>query len=293
MSKRYRIIAIGEVLWDVFPDGPRFGGAPANFACHAASLGADAAMVSCVGDDDLGAQAIDFLRKRGVDTSAVARSGELSTGTVQVILDAKNSPSYVIDAPVAWDAIEWSDHLGHLAAGADAVCFGTLAQRNEASKESIGRFVRSTAQGALRVFDVNLRQSFYSSDTIRASLEMANFLKLNDEELPVVAEACGIEGSVEQRLRRLFERFDLRLVAMTRGAKGAVIVSPEGVSDCPGIAAQVRDTVGAGDAYAATLVMDVLRGKELDRANRHACRIAAYVCSQSGATPALPAELRT
>jgi fructokinase len=291
MSKRHRIIGIGEVLWDVFPDGPRFGGAPANFACHAAALGAEVAMVSCVGDDPLGEQAIEALRERGVDTSYVSRTGGLPTGTVQVVLDERRSPTYVIAAPVAWDAIEWSSGLEGLAARADAVCFGTLAQRSERSRETIQRFVQATPREALRVLDVNLRQSFHSPELIRTSLAAANVLKLNEDELPVVAEACGIEGSTDERLQGLCNRFTLRLVAMTRGANGALVASRDGTSDCPGFAANVRDTVGAGDSYTAALVVGVLRGESLDHVNRHACRVAAYVCSQSGATPPLPAEL--
>lgn len=291
MSKRHRIIGIGEVLWDVFPDGPRFGGAPANFACHAAALGADVAMVSRVGEDDLGERAVESLQRRGVDTSAVARSSNLPTGTVVVTLDEQNSPSYEIAAPAAWDAIEWSDRLQRLAPAADAVCFGTLAQRSETSRQTICRFLRATADEALRVFDVNLRQSFYSAEIILASLELANVVKLNDEELPVVAAACGIEGSQDRRLAALCERFELRLAAMTRGASGALVVSPQETSDCPGFPTSVRDTVGAGDSYTAAIVVGMLRDGDLARVNEHACRLAAYVCSQSGATPDLPAEL--
>jgi fructokinase len=285
MSKRHRIIGIGEVLWDVFPDGPRFGGAPANFACHAASLGAEVSMISCVGSDDLGKRAIEFLQQRGVDTLNVAKSGELPTGTVQVTLDAKDSPSYTIAAPAAWDAITWSDRLEQLAAAADAVCFGTLAQRSKVSRESIQHFLRATPQDALRVFDVNLRQTFYSPETIRQSLDLANVLKLNDEELPIVSEACGIAGSRDDKLGALCEKHALRLVAMTRGAKGARVVSPTSVSECPGFPTNVRDTVGAGDSYTAALVVGMLRGEGLDEVNEHACRVAAYVCSQSGANP--------
>jgi fructokinase len=291
MSTRHRIIGIGEVLWDVFPDGPRFGGAPANFACHAASLGADVSMVSRVGDDDLGAKAVDFLRQRGVDASAVARSSDLPTGTVQVTLDAKKSPSYTIAAPVAWDAIEWSYRLEQLAEAADAVCFGTLAQRSEVSRISIQRFLRATPKAALRVFDVNLRQTFHSPQTIRKSLELANALKLNDQELPIVAEACGIFSSPDAQLRALCEKHALRLVAMTRGAKGAKVISPMAESDCPGFPTNVLDTVGAGDSYTAALVVGVLRDNGLEEVNEHACRVASFVCSQNGANPPLPPGL--
>jgi fructokinase len=279
---------VGEVLWDVFPDGPRFGGAPANFACHAAALGADAALVSRVGDDDLGERAMEFLRQRGIDTAAVTRTNRLPTGTVEVSFDANGSPSYEIAMPVAWDAIEWSGSLERLAAAADAACFGTLAQRSDVSRETIGRFLRSMPAAAWRVFDVNLRQAFYSPQIIRASLELANVLKLNDQELPIVAEACGVAGSTDERLHRILERRHLRLVAMTRGAQGAVVVSSAGKCEHDGFPADVRDTVGAGDAYTAALVMGVLRGDQLDAANEQACRVASYVCSQSGAVPPLP-----
>lgn len=289
----HRILGLGEVLWDVFPDGPRFGGAPANFACHAAAFGEDVAMVSCVGHDELGEDALEFLKERGVDTAGVGRSGNLPTGTVQVHLDENNAPSYEIAAPVAWDAIEWSDQVRRLAETADALCFGTLAQRGDISRRTIHEFLQSTPEKSLRVFDVNLRQSFYSDKVIRESLALANVLKLNNDELPVVAEACGIAGTQEERLKGLCDQYGLHLVAMTRGAAGAVVFHSSGISESPGFRTEVRDSVGAGDSYAATLAVGLLRGHDVSAVNEHACRVAAYVCSQSGATPPLPAELRT
>jgi fructokinase len=293
MDGKHRVIGLGEVLWDVFPDGPRFGGAPANFACHAAQCGADVFVVSRVGEDELGEEAISFLSRQGVHTSAITRARDLPTGAVQVELDEAGSPRYEIAAPVAWDAIEWSAGVADLAATANAVCFGTLAQRSNPSRGTILDFLRATPDEALRVFDVNLRQSFYSAETIRASLRLCNVLKLNDVELPIVAEACGASGwSPEVQMRVLCERYALRLAAMTRGPEGAVIVAPAQVSQCAGFRTQVRDSVGAGDAYTAVLTIGLLAGWELDAINEHACRVAAYACSQPGATPRLPDELR-
>jgi fructokinase len=293
MAGTHRIVGLGEVLWDIFPEGPRFGGAPANFACHAAALGGEVSMVSRVGADELGEAAVEFLTERGVDTSAVARSRDLPTGEVHVHLDDQHSPSYEIASPVAWDAIEWSSQLGELAATADAVCFGTLAQRNAAARRTILQFLRATPASALRVFDVNLRQSFYSEEIVHTSLGLANVLKLNEDELRTIAVMCNIDESSQVRqLLALCEEFRLRLAALTRGSQGSLIVSTQIIADCPGFPALVRDTVGAGDAFTAALTVGILAGRDVDDVNRQACRLAAYVCAQPGAVPSLPEELR-
>ncbi|MHB8898915.1 MAG: carbohydrate kinase family protein [Thermoguttaceae bacterium] len=290
MASRYHVVGLGEMLWDVFPAGAVFGGAPANVACHAAALGADAAMVSCVGTDELGDRAIAALADRGVDTSPVARSDRYPTGTVQVRIDAAGQPSYEITSPVAWDYIPWRRELEQLAAGADAVCFGSLAQRNPASRQTIRRFLAATRPDCLRVFDVNLRQEFYSDDILRESLELANVLKLNDEEAPRVAHACFGEP-MDDPVDRLADRYDLRLVALTLGWQGAVLVSHGQRHRQPAPPTEIADTVGAGDSFTAAMVQGMLAGWPLSRIGAHAAAIAAYVCSQPGATPVLPPEL--
>ena len=286
------IIGLGEILWDVFPDGARFGGAPANLACHVAALGHRAQMVGSVGRDDLGRRALAELSSRGVGIDSVHCDKDRATGVVTVSLDDNGVASYEFASDTAWDALPWSDDLARLAARTPAVCFGTLAQRSEQSRETIRRFVLATPSTSLRVFDVNLRPPFVSDGVIRESLDWANVLKLNDEELPVLAALCDLSGSEVQIIEALADRFSLRAVALTRGPDGAVLLCDGRLSDQPGIETQVVDTVGAGDAYTAVLTIGLVEGRDLDELNRHACRVAAFVCSQSGATPELR-DLRT
>lgn len=278
------------MLWDVFPTGPVFGGAPANVACHAAALGADAAMVSCVGTDDLGDQAVAAMAERGVDTPAVARSAQYSTGTVQVHLSAGGQPSYEITRHVAWDYIPWSPQVEELAAQADAVCFGSLAQRSETTRETIRRFLNATRPDCLRVFDVNLRQNFYNEEILRESLKLANILKLNNEEAPVMAKACFGEP-MDDFIDRLAEEFDLRLVALTLGSQGAILAAGGERHEEPAPKTDVVDTVGAGDSFTAAMILGTLSGWSLSKTAAHATAVAAYVCSQPGATPILPESL--
>lgn len=290
----YHIVGIGEILWDVFPDERRFGGAPANFACSAAELAQKAVnvfMVSAVGDDDLGRQAIESLALRGVHTSAV-QVNHYPTGRVDVELDDAGVASYRFADASAWDYLAWNDELQQLTARCDAVCFGTLGQRGEMSQQTIHTFVRSVPASALRILDVNLRKPFYSDELIVKSLKLANVLKLNDEELPLVARLSGCSGDLVDVMRQLARRYELRLVALTRGAAGAVIVSGHEVSDLPGIPVDVVDTVGAGDAFTASMTLDLLAGRRLEDVNKNAIATASHVCSQPGATMPFPDHLR-
>jgi fructokinase len=292
MCERFLIVGLGEVLWDVFPDEARFGGAPANFASHAAMLGAEAYMVSQVGDDELGRKAIPALGGHGVNADFVTVSREQPTGTVEVNLDFSGQPRYTIARDVAWDFIGWSDRLESLAARADAVCFGTLAQRSETSRATIRRFVQATPRDCLRIFDVNLRQNFYSDEILLESLAIANAVKLNDEELRAVAAICSLGGTEREQLTQLHERYDLELVAVTKGAQGAVLFDGKSFAECVAERVTVKDTVGAGDAFAAAMALGWLRRADLQHICQQACRVAAYVCSQAGAVPPLPEELR-
>ncbi|HEY2251612.1 MAG TPA: carbohydrate kinase [Planctomycetaceae bacterium] len=289
---RFTIVGLGELLWDLFPDGPRFGGAPANFACHAAALGADAFLVSSVGRDELGRKGLAELTAHGVQSDCVTVCDAAPTGTVDVTLDAAGKARFTFAADVAWDHLQWSDALEHLAGRCAAVCFGTLAQRSDVSRQTIRRFVQATPPPALRIFDINLRPPFYDESTIRESLALANVLKLNDEELPMVASLCGVAGTDAEIMARLAMKFDLAAVALTRGGHGALIWRQGELSDAPGQAVVVRDTVGAGDAFTADLSIGLLRHDDLDDINRRACEVAAYVCSCAGATPPLPDEIR-
>jgi fructokinase len=291
MGDRFLIVGLGEVLWDVFPDGARFGGAPANFASHAAMLGAESYIVSQVGDDELGRRAITALASHGVNTDFVALSQEHSTGSVQVKLDARGQPRYTIARDVAWDFIGWSSAMESLAARANAVCFGTLAQRSNISRNTIRHFVDATPPNCLRIFDVNLRQKFYNDQIVQESLDIANAVKLNNEELQTVAQMCGLQGDVREQLIQLLERYNLRLVALTKGAEGAVLFDGKSFAECAAENVAVTDTVGAGDAFSAAMALGWLRRASMASTCQHACRIAAYVCSQAGAVPELPPEL--
>lgn len=286
--KRPVVAGIGEVLWDVYPDGAHFGGAPANFASHAAILGAESWMVSAVGSDSLGDKALPVLSDLGVQCNTVARDPNHPTGQVLVTLDERGVPNYEIASDCAWDHLAWSGDLAALAERCDAVCFGSLAQRSPDSRATIRRFAETVPRVALRIFDVNLRQSFYDRDTIDMSLGLASAVKLNDEELPVVARLLGIGGREPREvMRNLMDAYDLQLGALTRGAAGALLLDGRNEDDSPAPATVVVNTVGAGDAFTASMVVDFLRGLPLAEINRRANAVASQVCSQPGATPAL------
>ena len=281
------------MLWDVFPDDEHFGGAPANVAVHAAALGAEAWMVSAVGRDVRGEVALARLAAAGVESSAVARLAEYPTGVVEVSVDASGLPSYEIAEDSAWDYVRWTALVERAAHRADAICFGTLAQRSPMSRATIRRAVATTRQDAWRLFDVNLRQDYYDADVLVASLDLANAVKLNEEELPTVARVCGLEiAAPVDQLRALCERSGLRLAALTRGAFGSLLVTADGVWESLAPRTEIVDTVGAGDAFAATMLVGILAGRPLGEVNERSNAVAAYVCSQPGATPPIPDELR-
>ena len=289
--KRPTILSCGEVLWDLFPDAPRFGGAPANFACHAALLGAKVSLVSAVGDDARGREAIAILQSFGLDTSLIRLLADAPTGAVGVTVDAAGKPSYEIRGGAAWDQIPWTPELEARVAAVDVVYFGTLGQRGEISRSTIQRVLSvAKARGISRVLDVNLRRPFCDARLIREWIGQATVLKLSDDELAEVAAACGFprEANPIISLRTLLTRHQLDLVAMTRGAAGALLVSATEIIDQPGIPTVVCDTVGAGDAFTAALVVGLLRRDPLPTIARTACEIAAAVCAQPGAVPARP-----
>ncbi len=289
---RFKVIGIGELLWDLLPTGRQLGGAPANFAFHAKMLGAQAQLVTRVGRDDLGQAILRRFIEMGIGVDAIQLDDHAPTGTASVLLNNGGIPHFVIQENVAWDQLVITEKERAVVQDADAVCFGTLAQRNETSRAAIRSLVASTRPDALRVFDVNLRQNFFSSETIQVSLDLANILKINDEELPVLAKLFGLPGGPKEQIAELASRFDLKLVALTCGARGSLLFSHGNYSEVQGLPARVVDTVGAGDAFAATLMLGILVGWNLDRINQCANEIAAYVVSQPGATPQLPAHMR-
>jgi fructokinase len=283
---RFNVVGVGELLWDVFPDGAKLGGAPTNFAHHVASLGDAGTIVSRLGDDERGAEARRLIERLGLSGANIQTDEEHRTGTVMVNVDEAGVPDFVITEDVAWDYIAWSDDLARLAASADCVCFGSLAQRGDASRATIERFVDATKPGAVRIFDVNLRQDFFTTEILERSLRRATVVKLNDEELPRVAAAlsCG-EGPEEDRARSLAKAFELDLVCVTRGAKGCLLVSRDRVASHPGFPCDVADTVGSGDAFTAAMAHHVLRASPLERTCEAANRMGSWVASQSGGTP--------
>jgi fructokinase len=289
--RRFVIVGLGEILWDMLPDGKQLGGAPTNFAYHARALGAQSAVVSCVGDDPLGREILDRLQALAPEHRYVAVDKSHPTGTVTVELDEDGQPDYTIHEDVAWDFIPSDSGLSDLATRADAVCFGSLAQRSPVSRAAIQEFLAATGPDCIRVFDINLRQSYFSGEVVKAMLGSATVLKLNDEELPVLADLLGLTGPQDDTLLKLTQKYQLRMVAVTRGINGSRLYAQGQTCDHPGFAADVADTVGAGDAFAAAITLGLLHDRGLEQISEFANRLASFVCSQSGATPKLPESL--
>jgi len=291
-------VGLGEVLWDLLPERTCLGGAPANFAYITTLLGDEGIVASRVGEDARGLEALRRMQELELDIENVQTDRERATGTVKVELDAKGMARFEIARPVAWDFLEWSAEWERLAGQADAVCFGSLAQRSVASRETIRDFVRAARPTAVKVFDVNLRQSFYSQEILADSMRLADIVKLNDEELPKVMSLSGFSGDGVDSLSRgdelaaarwLIGAYDLKLVCITRGGRGSLLVrSGSEASEHPGFRVRVADTVGAGDAFTAGLLHEYLRGAgrtNLDDMNEVANRVGAWVASEVGATP--------
>jgi fructokinase len=288
----FRVIAIGEILWDLLPTGRQLGGAPANFIQHAHELGADASMVSRVGDDELGREAVARLRARGLATDLIQFDPQASTGTVGVEIGPDHQPRFTIHEDVAWDRLAVEEAALAAVQTADAVYFGSLAQRTATGANAVRRLVGASRSDALRIFDVNLRAPFVQPEVVRASLELTTVLKLNDQELPVLVVMLGLDGTEERQFDGLLQGYGLRLIALTRGGQGSLLVGAEGRSERPALAVEVADTVGAGDAFTAALVLGLLNGWPLEEINRLAAEVAAFVCTQPGGAPELPAALR-
>lgn len=287
MASSPLIVALGEVLWDLFPNGARLGGAPSNFGVHCSALGAQVALISGVGDDDLGKQAELALDKHQVDTQWLQVSAEHETGTVAIAL-TDGQPSYEIVEEVAWDHILWCDEFKALAKTANAVCFGSLAQRADQSRETIQRFVDATQEACVRVLDVNFRQHYHTQNTMRQSLALANVVKLNDDEVSVLRDYVGGSDDGDAFLDGLRDRFDLDLIVLTLGADGCRVFDGEGVRSFPSAPQTVVNTVGAGDAFTAAFVSHYLKGDALEVCATSANALGGYVATQDSATPQLP-----
>ncbi len=287
---RKLVVGLGEALWDMLPDGKQVGGAPANFAYHASQFGCDGVAVSALGNDSLGDEIVEYFDSRGL--RYLLQRTVFPTGTVQVTLDAAGIPQYEICENVAWDNIEYTDELDELASKADCVCFGSLAQRGAVSYGTITRFLDRMPADSLKVFDINLRQHFYTSEVLDASMDRCNILKINDEELEVITPMFGLSGSVEHRCRALMEKYGLRCLILTCGTDGSYVFTADEVSFLETPRVKVADTVGAGDSFTGAFCGSLLAGASVRDAHRRAVDVAAFVCSQSGAMPRIPDGLR-
>ena len=290
LTKRHIVVGLGELLWDLLPAGKQLGGAPANFAYITSLLGDWGIPASRIGQDALGHEAIRRLNQLGLPTEFIQHDAEHATGTVNVEIDRTGQPCFEISESVAWDFIDWTPQWGELAQQADAVCFGSLAQRGERSRSTIRQFLRAMQPRTVRVFDVNLRQHFYSREVLAESMRLATITKLNHEELPRVMRLFELDHRNEQdSARRLLTSHNLKLICVTRGNGGSLLISPDGQDEHPGFKVKVADTVGAGDAFTAAMVHGYLRKTLLTQINETANRVGAWVASQAGATPALKA----
>jgi len=282
-KRPFKIVGIGELLWDMLPYGRQLGGAPANFVYYCSQLNMQACLVSAVGNDELGSQSLLKLSQAGVDTEYIQTLENKPTGTVDVKLDTDGKPEYTINENVAWDYIKFDKKLTRLARQSDAVCFGSISQRSKLSRNSVMNFLKNTGNGCLRIFDINLRQDFYSEQIINDSLALANVLKINDEELVVVAEMFGIKGTQSSCLGQLAKKKSLETIIFTRGANGSIIYHKGQINEHPGVECKPIDTVGAGDSFTAVAVVGLLSQKNIEQINQQANKLAAFVCENQGA----------
>ncbi len=286
------IVGLGEALWDVLPEGKKLGGAPANFAYHVKQFGFNSMAVSAVGNDKLGEETLAALNSKGLDY--IMAQVPYPTGTVQVTLDEDGIPTYDIRENVAWDNIPFTPELEDLARNCRAVCFGSLAQRNVVSRETIYKFLDTmpTGDGRLRIFDINLRQNFYTKEIIAESLYRCNILKINDEELVAIGRMFGYPGlDMRDKCWLLLGKCNLDMLVLTCGTNGSYVFTPGNVSFQETPLVEVADTVGAGDSFTGAFCSAILKGMSVADAHKLAVKVSAYVCTQSGAMPELPKEL--
>ncbi|MDE6578048.1 MAG: carbohydrate kinase [Muribaculaceae bacterium] len=286
------VVGMGEALWDVLPEGKKIGGAPANFAYHVSQFGLPSCVVSAVGDDALGNEIITNFTSKGLTHNI--EKVPYPTGTVQVELDQDGIPMYDIKENVAWDNIPFTEKLEEMAKHTKAVCFGSLAQRNVVSRETISKFLDAMPKkdDTLIVFDVNLRQGFYNKEILCDSMERCNILKINDEELITVSRLFGYPGiDLQDKCWILLGKYNLKMLILTCGINGSYVFTPGKVSFQPTPKVEVADTVGAGDSFTAAFIASILKGDTVEEAHSKAVRTSAFVCTQKGAMPILPSDL--
>ena len=287
------VVGMGEALWDVLPEGKKIGGAPANFAYHVSQFGLNSRVVSAVGEDKLGTEILDNFRAKQLN--CMIETVPYPTGTVQVELDAEGVPCYDIKEGVAWDNIPFTPALADLAGQTRAVCFGSLAQRSVVSRQTINSFLDAMPQddNVLKIFDVNLRQSFYTKEILCNSFSKCNILKINDEELVTVSRMFGYPGiDLQDKCWILLAKYNLKMLILTCGVNGSYVFTPGNVSFVETPKVEVADTVGAGDSFTATFVAANLKGLCVQEAHKLAVKVSAYVCTQNGAMPELPESLK-
>lgn len=292
-AKNNSVIGIGEALWDCLPEGKKLGGAPANFAYHVSQFGIESHAVSAVGDDELGREIIRQLDERHMNH--IIETVPYPTGTVAVTLDANGIPCYEIKEGVAWDNIPFTDRIAEAAQKCTAVCFGSLAQRCEVSLQTIYRFLDTMPkeEGRYRIFDINLRQGFYNKEIISESISRCNILKINDEELITVSRLFGYPGiDLQNKCWLLLGKYNLKMLILTCGVNGSYVFTPGEVSFIETPKVEVADTVGAGDSFTAAFIASILKGKSVREAHERAVNVSAYVCTQNGAMPILPEEIK-
>jgi fructokinase len=283
---------MGEALWDVLPEGKKIGGAPANFAYHVSQFGLNSRVVSAVGDDKLGEEILENFKAKNLNMCI--SQVPYPTGTVLVELDEEGVPQYEIKENVAWDNIPYTDELKEIARHTKAVCFGSLAQRSIVSRTTINDFINDIPEenDALKVFDINLRQSFYTKDIIRNSIKQCNILKINDEELVAVSRLFGYPGiDLQDKCWLILGKYNLKMLILTCGINGSYVFTPGNFSFQETPVVEVADTVGAGDSFTAAFIASILNGKSVAEAHERAVKVSAYVCTQNGAMPQLPDEL--
>lgn len=287
------VVGMGEALWDVLPEGKKLGGAPANFAYHVSQFGLNSRVVSAVGNDKLGTEILDSFREKKLN--CMIETVPYPTGTVQVELDAEGVPCYDIKEGVAWDNIPFTPALEGLARQTCAVCFGSLAQRSIVSRETIGCFldVMPEGEGRYKIFDINLRQGFYTKEILCSSMRKCNVLKINDEELVTVSRMFGYPGiDLQDKCWILLAKYNLKMLILTCGVNGSYVFTPGNISFVETPKVEVADTVGAGDSFTASFVAAILNGKPVGEAHKLAAEVSAYVCTQNGAMPVLPDYLK-
>ncbi len=291
MMENRIIVGLGEALWDCLPEGRKIGGAPANFAYHASQFGYEAHAVSAVGNDALGDETIEALKTNGL--KLCMPRVDFPTGQVLVSLDEDGVASYDIKEGSAWDNIPFTPEMEQLAGRCSAVCFGSLAQRNEVSRNAIYRFLNATPKGCMRIFDINLRQNFYSKEVIQESLRRCNVMKINDEELVIIGRMFGYPGlDIENKCWLILGKYNLDMLVLTCGVNGSYVFSKGAMSFLETPKVEVADTVGAGDSFTGAFVASILSGKTIPEAHRIGVNVSAYVCTQNGAMPAIPEELK-